>query len=364
MSKSRSMDHFFDLRSVGHLSILIVISLALAGCPDATNTSLMGGEEAGDMGGAGEIAGETSGEEAGNVAGDEGGSISNLREVGDPCDSSAQCDSSICFSAGVSEEGICVAACDGEGTECPEGFECIDTASFDFICLPADPKLPCEPCESSWECGGESDYCIFFPNDLAHYCTAGCEEDSECPAGFSCTNFGGSTRQCFPDNGYNQCDVIDTDNDGVPDTEDNCPNQSNEGQEDADMDGTGDACDLCPEVASPTQSDSDMDGIGDACDLCPDLSTPDNDDGDMDGVGDACDNCPEVSNTAQTDSNMDDIGDACTIPEEANFVMGSFVGATNTSSSANHILTGGMIGTQRTNVLSSPNYRLRPYPTR
>jgi hypothetical protein len=39
----------------------------------------------------------------------------------------------------------------------------------------------------------------------------------------------------------------DTDGDGVPDAEDNCPTIPNPGQEDTDGDGVGDACDTCPE---------------------------------------------------------------------------------------------------------------------
>ncbi len=35
----------------------------------------------------------------------------------------------------------------------------------------------------------------------------------------------------------------DADNDGIPDEEDNCPNDANPGQEDSDTDGYGDACD-------------------------------------------------------------------------------------------------------------------------
>jgi hypothetical protein len=50
----------------------------------------------------------------------------------------------------------------------------------------------------------------------------------------------------------------DTDNDGVPDVEDNCPLTANPDQADFDNDGVGDVCD-----------DSDNDGYSDAVDSCP-----------------------------------------------------------------------------------------------
>ena len=44
----------------------------------------------------------------------------------------------------------------------------------------------------------------------------------------------------------------DTDNDGIPDTTDNCPNHANTAQTDADGDGIGDVCDSAPVVPDPT----------------------------------------------------------------------------------------------------------------
>lgn len=59
--------------------------------------------------------------------------------------------------------------------------------------------------------------------------------------------------------------VLDEDEDGIPDSEDNCPLTPNPDQDDADGDGAGDACDNCP-VANPDQRDDDGNGIGDVCD--------------------------------------------------------------------------------------------------
>ena len=64
------------------------------------------------------------------------------------------------------------------------------------------------------------------------------------------------------------CQITDTDLDGIPDTQDNCPNVYNPDQSEMDTDGFGDACDNCIFTDNPSQADSDHDRIGDACDKC------------------------------------------------------------------------------------------------
>ena len=146
----------------------------------------------------------------------------------------------------------------------------------------------------------------------------------------------------------------DSDYDGIPDDEDNCPNVINENQEDADEDGIGDACDddsdndgvtddldNCTLVPNPNQADTDGDDVGDACELdtdedgiddnddnCPFAANPGQTDSDEDGLGDPCDadddgddvpdnedNCPLIFNPDQSDEDEDDIGDACDAPD-------------------------------------------------
>lgn len=58
----------------------------------------------------------------------------------------------------------------------------------------------------------------------------------------------------------------DTDGDGVPDFEDNCPDTRNRNQSDRDADGVGDRCDNCPHDYNPDQANGDGDRRGDACD--------------------------------------------------------------------------------------------------
>lgn len=58
----------------------------------------------------------------------------------------------------------------------------------------------------------------------------------------------------------------DSDDDGVLDSVDNCPNTANPNQEDTDGDGEGDVCDLTP------TGDDDNDGVDNLVDLCPDTT--------------------------------------------------------------------------------------------
>ncbi len=95
--------------------------------------------------------------------------------------------------------------------------------------------------------------------------------------------------------------LLDSDEDGVRDSADNCRFVFNPEQADGDADGLGDACDNCPGVANPTQSDREADGRGDACD----------NDGDHDGIDDIQDNCPTIANAEQADADGDAVGDAC-----------------------------------------------------
>jgi len=108
--------------------------------------------------------------------------------------------------------------------------------------------------------------------------------------------------------------------------DDNCPDDSNAGQEDADSDEAGDACDNCPDMPNQDQNDTDLDFEGDVCDICPNHYNPRQEDTDGSGVGDACndeidadadewensfDNCPNAYNPLQIDCDSDGAGDMC-----------------------------------------------------
>jgi hypothetical protein len=64
----------------------------------------------------------------------------------------------------------------------------------------------------------------------------------------------------------------DSDGDGIPDAEDNCPEVSNADQADLDGDGPGDVCDNCLERVNTMQFDCDDDYCGNLCDCDYDQS--------------------------------------------------------------------------------------------
>ncbi len=99
---------------------------------------------------------------------------------------------------------------------------------------------------------------------------------------------------------------VDTDNDGILDKEDECPEEFGliqfNGCPDSDGDGVKESLDECPLVYGPLElkgcPDRDKDGVADKNDECPDakggLNTRGCPDKDNDGVPDKFDNCPEV----------------------------------------------------------------------
>jgi outer membrane protein OmpA-like peptidoglycan-associated protein len=109
--------------------------------------------------------------------------------------------------------------------------------------------------------------------------------------------------------------ILDTDSDGVIDTEDECPNEfgprSNNGCPEPDSDGDGilDKNDDCPNEVGPSVNggcpdiDTDSDGVVDRLDRCPDVAGIPEENGcpepvvvdtDKDGFRDEVDKCPEL----------------------------------------------------------------------
>ena len=112
---------------------------------------------------------------------------------------------------------------------------------------------------------------------------------------------------------------LDKDGDGVPDYQDKCPDQSGttalQGCPDRDNDGVADADDACPDQPGKPElkgcPDADNDGVPDNVDKCPDTPAgtqvdatgcPLVIDQDTDGVPDARDRCPGTPPGTRVDS--------------------------------------------------------------
>lgn len=108
---------------------------------------------------------------------------------------------------------------------------------------------------------------------------------------------------------FNGCP--DSDGDGIEDSKDDCPNEAGlaeyNGCPDSDGDGIADKDDKCPTVAGSQEMmgcpDSDGDGVADVDDRCPNEAGPSENggcpwpDSDGDGVFDKDDNCPDKMGT-------------------------------------------------------------------
>jgi len=118
----------------------------------------------------------------------------------------------------------------------------------------------------------------------------------------------------------------DSDQDGINDSTDNCPNNPNLDQANTDSkvcgpltclpgDNLGDACDNCPKIANPDQKDTDGDGVGDVCDNCVFDKNKNQNDSNENGQGDICDldddndGCPDAKDVNQFNPSTDEDGD-------------------------------------------------------
>jgi hypothetical protein len=159
---------------------------------------------------------------------------------------------------------------------------------------------------------------------------------------------------------------FDSDGDGTPDSDDNCPTEYNPSQRDIDGVDGGDACDpdddgdglddddpdeRCQKAAPPggasTHSDWDGDGVGDVCDpdtdgdgyydanlgVTGDDSLPapyrvDHDNATLPG-GSAVDNCPGDYNPDQIDTDGVDGGDACDTDDDGDGFTDDYEGGSD-----------------------------------
>lgn len=188
------------------------------------------------------------------------------KDFGEPCGGADECDSGVCVAPAVGGQKACSREC-GDG--CPGGWACrgfaIGGVDDTFLCLP--PPAACTGCLNAGECGGSPEYeCLNARG--ASICGFACDSGDVCPDSFVCDvveNVDG--KRCVP---VDICAIVDTDEDGVADADDNCVAVANSDQANADEDAHGDACDNCTDAVNDDQADCDGDTLGDACDEpCP-----------------------------------------------------------------------------------------------
>jgi hypothetical protein len=194
--------------------------------------------------------------------------------------------------------------CTSDAT-CNESLHCHDFLDNDFDCTYdcADSDCFGDPDCFATETGLCLDYQDNDQDGLADCADADCFSESACQESQNCADGIDNDHDGHVDCLDTDCPRTDTDADGTPDCDDNCPTVANPPQFDEDDDGFGDACDLCPFDYNSSQFDCDGDGRPADCDNCPLVSNADQADSDENGYGDACD---EACSDGQ-----DNDGDGC-----------------------------------------------------
>lgn len=132
---------------------------------------------------------------------DQGGTGDPKKEVGEPCESSYDCETMLC----VAESGgaFCRQQCTS-ASQCPDGQTCMSLSGVSFgACFEAEEPPPSggkdigESCESGAEC--ESGLCA--GDGYSFTCTEPCQDQDDCPAGYQCYPLDGGGGGCFKTEG-------------------------------------------------------------------------------------------------------------------------------------------------------------------
>jgi len=128
---------------------------------------------------------------------------------GDPCASNADCPTGWCVDH--RGDSVCSETCITEcpnGFSCTEVK--LPGSDITFVCTSNTPTL-CRPCNVTSDCDSTNDgesACVDYEGAGA-FCGAGCSENSDCPTGYECldstTVTGASLKQCKPIEGECSC---------------------------------------------------------------------------------------------------------------------------------------------------------------
>ena len=238
------------------------------------------------------------------------------------CSDDSDCKSDFCNPDGVCKEPTCSDNFKGpRETDIDCGGECKKKCDAGDGCKKSDD---CESgvCDvSKGICDAKVDTCSNNKMDKGETdvdCGSVCSLKGKlCSTGDSCEN----NDDCVSDYCKDEKCAIkqkDSDNDGITDKDDNCPNDANKDQKDSDKDSIGDVCD----------NDNDNDGLPDSWEIKYNINNnfnPKDQDSDKNGKSDAEDDYDNDALTnfqefrEQTDPNKaDSDGDGYTDSEEVN----------------------------------------------
>lgn len=135
--------------------------------------------------------GASQGGTGGGPAGSGGGPTGSLKEF-DNCASNSDCSQGlVCLPMGVSQSPRCTRPC-SSSSQCMAGTRCSPVPpGKQMICAFDDDGKTC----SSTGTGQCADFCMYWPGH--GYCTSVCENASQCPAGWGCSQPIGGTRVCL-----------------------------------------------------------------------------------------------------------------------------------------------------------------------
>ena len=123
----------------------------------------------------------------------------------DKCKENGSCQSGWCVEH--MGDGVCTQVCQ---EECPQGWSCKqvggDGPDVVWVCISNYANL-CKPCADGGDCksvGAAEDMCVSYGTE-GSFCGGACEENEDCPWGFSCQEGEGESKQCMADAGVCPC---------------------------------------------------------------------------------------------------------------------------------------------------------------
>jgi hypothetical protein len=142
--------------------------------------------------------------------------------------------------------------------DCDDGDYCngVETCDVDLtdICISGTP-IDCDDgvgCTDD-SCDEVNDVCLNNPNNaLCPDDGVFCNGDEYCDTINNCSSYGDPCPAVTVCNETTDSCDIDTDEDGITDSQDNCPTDFNPSQNNNDTDEFGDVCDNCPSVSNPS----------------------------------------------------------------------------------------------------------------